>query len=89
MRISITHDTDPQGNATIQCMSRKHPPSSVSLIFEDDVQSVDDTGDVTMQYVSKALCTDTRMRHIPKNGQQDVDEEVSSATTLEEDTERW
>lgn len=42
-----------------------------------------------MQYVSKARCTDTRTMHIPKNGQQDVDEEISSATTLEEDTERW
>jgi len=28
-------------------------------------------------------------RDVTKNGQEDVDEEVSAATTLKEDTERW
>jgi len=38
------------------------------LVLQDDVQSVDDTGNVT------------------QNGEEDVDEEVGTTATLEEDT---
>jgi len=41
------------------------------LVFQDDIQSVDDSGNVT------------------KDCQEDVDEEISTASALEEDTERW
>jgi len=41
------------------------------LILEDDVQGVNDAGNVT------------------KDCQQDVDEEVSTTSALEEDTKRW
>jgi len=43
--------------------------ASRHLVFEDDVQGVDDTGDVT------------------QDGEQDVDEEVGTASALEEDTD--
>jgi len=41
------------------------------LVFQNDVQSVDDSGNV------------------PQDGQQDVDEEISTASALEEDTNGW
>jgi len=41
------------------------------LVLQNDVQSVNDTGNVT------------------KDGEEDVDQEIRAATTLEEDTERW
>jgi len=43
----------------------------VRLVLEDDVQCVDDTGNVA------------------QDREQDVDEEICAATTLEEDSERW
>jgi len=49
----------------IDVFSRSH-----SLVLEDDVQSVDETGNET------------------KNGQRDVDEQIDTAATFEEDSKR-
>jgi hypothetical protein len=46
-------------------------PATGRLVLEDDVQGVDDTGDIT------------------QDGEQDVDQEISSAAALQEDTQRW
>lgn len=48
------------------------PVSTASwLVVRGDLQSVDDTGDIT------------------QDGEKDVDEEVTSTSTFEEDTQRW
>jgi len=44
---------------------------SQRLVLENNVQSVDDT------------------RNVTQDGQQDIDQEIRSATTLKEDTKRW
>jgi hypothetical protein len=49
---------------------REVETANARLILQNDVQSVDDTREVT------------------EDGEQDVDEEVSSAAALEEDTQR-
>lgn len=41
------------------------------VVVEEDIQSVDDTGNVT------------------QDGEQDVDAEVSTASSLQEDTDGW
>jgi hypothetical protein len=41
------------------------------LILQDDVEGMDDAGDVT------------------KNGEENVDQEIAAAATLEENTKRW
>merc|ERR1712070_404348 len=51
------------------CGQLSRERASRYLVFEDDVQGVDDTGDVT------------------QDGEQDVDEEVGTASALEEDTD--
>jgi len=63
--------------------------------LEDDVQGVDDAGDVTGEVQERGCQSTTRTRECregradaPEDGQEDVDEEVGAATTLEEDTER-
>lgn len=68
---------DPARGARLRCAMPDHTlivSSGVAmpmrLVLEDDVQSVEDTGNVT------------------QNSEEDVDEEVSSAATLEEDTQR-
>jgi hypothetical protein len=52
-------------------MTRAEGPAGLpGLILQDDVQSVDDTREVT------------------QDGEQDVDEEITAASALEEDTDR-
>ena len=62
------------------------------LVLEDDVQGVDDAGNVWEVNVSLPLrdrrLGDTAGVLTTKDGQEQVDEEVSAATTLKEDTER-
>jgi hypothetical protein len=43
--------------------------------------------DVSVQAENRTLCMEHV--HVTQDREQDVDEQVGSATTLEEDTERW
>jgi len=59
------------------------------LKLEYDVQGVDDTlEDVSEMFAEWSDVVGTH-RNVTQNGQQDVDEEISVAAALEEDTQRW
>lgn len=58
------------------------PHSALALIFENDVQGVNDSGNVTSrgQHVAKSI-RDEGVR-VPENREEDVDQEISSASAL-------
>jgi hypothetical protein len=63
------------------------------LVLEDDVQGVDDTGnvcerEVCQRLVQRSVVGEGGKRLTTKDGQQQVDEEVGTAAALEEDSER-
>jgi hypothetical protein len=60
------------------------------LKFEYDVQSVDDTlYNLLVWTVWRGGCFGGTHGNVTQDGQQDVDEEISIAAALEEDTQRW
>lgn len=56
------------------------------LKFENDVQGVDDTLNGSLVRYHDALATGGTHRNVTKDGQQNVDEEISIAAALKEDT---
>lgn len=63
--------------------------SLARLILQNDVQSVDDAGNVTYGgSISKRFGGWSVYSLLTKNGQEDVDEEVCAAAALKENTER-
>lgn len=59
-----------------------------ALKLEYDVQSVDDALEVHVSNCCTGRSGSGTHRNVAKDGQQDVDEEISIAAALEEDTQR-
>ena len=72
-------------------MSKLHHLRIACLVFQDDVQGVDnaceswsaDSSDMINQLIA---WVDMHTGNVSENSEQDVDEEVSAAATLEEDS---
>jgi hypothetical protein len=59
------------------------------LILQNNIERVDDAGNVSGRLLVSPQMTDRLLRgSLPKDGEQNVDEEVAAAATLKEDTER-
>ena len=76
----------------MRCVGIGIHATSVHLVLKDDVQGVDDAGDVWRRGVSfwcREVVEDRRQKRLTtEDGQQQVDEEVGTAAALEEDSER-
>lgn len=73
-------------------LSCKAPGAATHLILENNVESVDDTGNVTWRRQDGLVgCAEGTGPgsgpKLTKDGQADVDAEVSTAATLEKDTD--
>jgi hypothetical protein len=75
----------------VRCVGIGIHATSVHLVLKDDVQGVDDAGDVCGGGLSTSgaeRLEDRRQKRLTtENGQQQVDEEVGTAAALEEDSE--
>lgn len=70
---------------------RSNGKRSRSLVLEDDVQSVDETGDEAYGCLISSCHEEVwagmqKTGGLTKNGQGDVDEQINTTSTLEEDT---
>ena len=65
-----------------------HTSPGARLILQDDVQGVNDTGKVTCGASGECSRTVRMEQCLTENGEQDVDEQISTAAALQEDTQR-